>query len=116
MLKYNEQNNNFNGKYIERNINLLINIDISPIELDKTNITYKLSNPEEYKKILECFIEFFSSKEINVKKEFLYKLFLNEKKIIYLKFIFYCQNYLIIIMIHYMIKLMLFYILLMLKK
>jgi hypothetical protein len=41
MFRYNEQNNNFNGKYIEKNINLLINIDISPIELDN-NITYKL--------------------------------------------------------------------------
>ena len=80
ILKYNEDNNNFNGKYIERNINLLINIDISPIDLE-ANIAYKLSNQEEYKKLLECFIEFFSCKDINVKKEFLYKLFLNQKKL-----------------------------------
>ena len=83
MLKYNENNNNYQCKCIERNINLLINIDISPIylELDKNNITYKLSNFEEYKKILEYFVEFFSCKEINVKKEFLCKLFHNKKKL-----------------------------------
>ena len=83
ILKYNENNNNYQCKCIERNTNLLINIDISPIylELDKTNITYKLSNFEEYKKILEYFIEFFSCKEINVKKEFLCKLFNNKKKL-----------------------------------
>ena len=80
ILKYNEDNNNFNGKYIERNLNLLINIDISPINLE-SNIAYKLYYPEEYKKLLECFIEFFSCKDINVKKEFLYKLFLNQKKL-----------------------------------
>ena len=80
IFKYNEDNNNFNGKYIERNINFLINIDISPIDLEY-NIAYKLYYPEEYKKLLECFIEFFSCKDINVKKEFLYKLFLNQKKL-----------------------------------
>ena len=58
ILKYNESNNNFSGKCIERNINLLMNIDISPIGLE-SNISYKLYYPEEYKKLLDCFIEFF---------------------------------------------------------
>ena len=74
---------NFQGKYVNINLSSLINIEISPIyiNLSKKDITFKLEKPEEYKKILESFIEYFSYKDIIFKKELLYKLFHNEKKL-----------------------------------
>ena len=88
MIKY-KLNNNFQGKYIKKQLSSLINIDISPIyiELDKKSITYKITSPEEHIKLLGSFIDYFSCKEISLKKEFLNKLFHNEKEL-YIKNIF----------------------------